>query len=111
MMWIISIILIILTVSILKDTHVKAFESWGRKLIKEYDLKLPIWAILLIIFFGSIPILNIVLFTLFIIFYIIAAYSYIGIETVDYNIKVSIKGKRWVTKVLVLLKKLLCAKV
>lgn len=112
MMWIISITLITLTLCILKDTHVKEY-TWNfrRDLAEEYDLKLPVWLILVILLLGSIPVLNIVIFLVFIGYYAAHVVSDIDGVFTDYIWKPSLKGKNWVTKVILLIKRLLCAKV
>ena len=72
-MWwiIIAIIFILITVCVLKDTHVRVYDSdYYAKLQEEYDLKLPVWALLLIILVYLIPIVNIIAFVAFLAFYI-----------------------------------------
>jgi hypothetical protein len=112
MMWIISIILITLTICILKDTHIKEY-SWlyGRKLIKEYDFELPVWLILVILLLGSLPFFNIVIFLAFVGYYVThVVLDMDSVFTTDIW-KPSLKGKNWVTKAILFIKRLLCAKV
>lgn len=112
MMWIIGIILIALTICILKDTHIQEYTwDYRRSLVDEYDIKLPVWVILVILLLGSIHILNIVLFLAFIGYYISHVVSDVdGIFTANIW-KPSLKGKNWVTKAILLVKKLLCTKI
>lgn len=75
-MWwiIIAIIFILTTVYVLKDTHVKVYDSdYYVELQEEYDLKLPVWALLLIVLVYLIPIVNIVSFISFLVYYIVHA--------------------------------------
>ena len=112
MMWIISIILITLTICILKDTYIKEY-SWlyGKNLIKEYDFELTVWLILVILLLGSLPILNIILFLSFIGYYVTHMFSDTDSVFTTNIWKPSLKGKNWVTKAILFIKRLLCAKV
>lgn len=71
MMWIIAILIIILTLSILKDTHVEVYYRYcgPAKLQEEYDVIVPLWMALIITVLGLLPIANIILFAVFIIYY------------------------------------------
>lgn len=112
-MWIISIILITLTICILKDTHIKEY-SWyyGRKLVKEYDFELPVWLILVILLLGSLPFFNIVFFLSFIGYYVTHVVSDTdSVFTTNDVCKLSLKGKNWVIKAILFIKRLLCTKV
>lgn len=112
MMWIIGIILITLTICILKDTHIQEYTwDYKRRLMDEYDLKLPVWVILVILLLGSIPVLNILVFLAFIGYYIAHVVSDIDSAFTNNILKPLLKGKNWVTKVILLIKRLLCAKV
>jgi hypothetical protein len=112
MMWIIGITLITLTLCILKDTHIQEYTwDYKRRLADEYDLKLPVWVILVILLLGSIPVLNIVFFLVFIGYYVAHVVSDIDGVFTNSIWKPSLKGKNWVTKVILLIKRLLCAKV
>lgn len=112
MMWIISITLITLTICILKDTHIQEYTwDYKRMLMDEYDLKLPVWVILVIILLGSIPGFNIAFFLAFIGYYITHVVSDMDSVFTNNVWKPSLKGKNWVTKVILLIKRLLCAKV
>lgn len=112
MMWFISIILIALTICILKDTHIQEYTwDYKRRLVDEYDLKLPVWVILVIILLGSIPCFNIAVFLAFIGCYIAHVVSDMDSVFTDNVWKPSLKGKNWVTKAILFIKRLLCAKV
>lgn len=111
-MWIIGVILIALTICILKDTHIQEYTwDYKRRLAEEYDLKLPVWVILVILLLGSIPGLNVMLFLAFIGYYITHVVSDADGVFTDNIWKPSLKGKNWVTKAILLAKKLLCTKV
>lgn len=112
MMWIIGIILITLTICILKDTHIQEYTwDYKRRLADEYDLKLPVWVILVIILLGSIPGFNIAFFLAFIGYYIAHVVSDMDSVFTNNVWKPSLKGKNWVTKAILFIKRLLCAKV
>ena len=112
MMWIIGIILIALTICILKDTHIQEYTwDYKRRIADEYDLKLPVWVILVIILLGSIPGFNIAFFLAFIGYYIAHVVSDMDSVFTNNVWKPSLKGKNWVTKAILFIKRLLCAKV
>ena len=112
MMWVIDIILITLTICILKDTHIKEYSwNYGRKLIKEYDFELPVWLILVILLLGSLPVFNIASFLAFIGYYAIHVVLDMDSVFTDDIWKPSLKGKNWVTKAILSITRLLCAKV
>lgn len=70
MIWsLIGIFLTIIIVGMLKDTHCKCYEGLEAK--KEFDIKIPLWVLIIILFIELIPFLNIVLFAAFIILYIV----------------------------------------
>ena len=75
MMWIIAILIIILTLSILKDTHVEVYHGYygSAKLQEEYDVIVPLWIALIVVVLGLLPGTNIILFAVFIIYYAINA--------------------------------------
>ena len=112
-MWwiIIAVIFILITVYILKDTHVEIIKTGCRnKLLEEYDLKLPIWALLLIVLVYLIPIVNIMVFIAFSVCYIIHTVG----DLVDYGDKIyvfSLNGNNWVTKSLLAIKEILNKKI
>ena len=112
MMWFIGIILIALTICILKDTHIQEYTwDYKRRLMDEYDLKLPVWVILVILLLGSIPVLNMAVFLAFIGYYIAHVVSDMDSVFTDNVWKPSLKGKNWVTKAILSIKRLLCVKV
>lgn len=113
MWWIITIIIavifILITVYILKDTHVKVYNLYIN-LREEYDLELPIWALLLIVLIYLIPIINIVAFISFLIYYII--HTVWNPEDWDNEIMVfSLNRNNWVTKSLLAIKEILNKKI
>lgn len=108
MWWIISIIFILVTICVLKDTHIKVYYNYyyKKECAYEYDYKLPIWALLLIVLIYLIPIVNIVVFISFSICYIIHTVG----DLVDYGDKIyvlSLNGNNWVTKSLLAIKEIL----
>jgi hypothetical protein len=112
-MWwiIIAIIFILITIYILKDTHVKVYyRGYYAKLREEYDLKLPVWALLLIILVYLIPIVNIIAFVAFLIFYIVHA-VWDPKDCEDETHMFSLNGNNWVTKSLLAIKEILNKKI
>ena len=114
MWWIIQIIIavifILITVYILKDTHVKVYKNYHTKLKEEYDLELPIWALLLIVLIYLIPFINIVVFIAFLIYYIFHTVG--NLEDWDDEILMySLNGNNWVTKSLLAIKEILNKKI
>ena len=112
MMWIIAILIIILTLGILKDTHVKVYYRCclSAKLQQEYDVVMPVWIALIIVILGLLPIANIILFTAFIVYYAIHA-GWNPDNCVDYTHVFSLKGENIITRFLLVIKNLLCRKV
>ena len=112
MMWIIAILIIILTLSILKDTHVKVYyRCYGpAKLQEEYDVIVPLWVALIIVVLGLLPIANIVLFVAFIIYYAIHA-GWNPDRCDNYTHVFSLRGDSIVTKGLKKIKNLLCKEI
>ena len=111
MWWIIQIIIavifILITVYILKDTHVKVYNLYIKE---EYDLELPIWALLLIVFVYLIPIINIVAFVSFLVYYIV--HTVWNLEDWDNEVMIfSLNRKNWVTKSLLTIKEILNKKI
>lgn len=66
-------VMVIITVLILKDTHVTVYYASYRKreVIEDYDFKVPVWLVLIILILGFIPVLNIILYIVGYVFYII----------------------------------------
>lgn len=112
MMWIIAILIIILTLSILKDTHVKVYyrHCSPAKLQEEYDVIVPLWMALIIVVLGLLPIANIILFATFIIYYAIYT-GWNPNEGEDYTHVFSLRGDNIVTRGLLKVKILLCKRV
>lgn len=111
-MWVITILIIILTLSILKDTHVKVYYncSTRAKLIKEYYVIVQLWEALSIVILGLLPIANIVLFVVFIIYYTIHA-GWNPDRCYNYTHVFSLRGDNIVTKGLLKVKNLLCKEI
>ena len=111
-MWVIAILIIILTLSILKDTHVKVYyRSFGSaKLQKEYDVIVPLWVALIITVLSLLPIANITLLVTFIIYYAIHA-GWNPDKCDRYTHVFSLRGDNIVTKGLLKVKNLLCKKI
>lgn len=108
-MWIIGILIIILTLGILKDTHVKVYyRCYGpAKLQKEYDAVIPLWIALIITVLGLVPVTNITLFVAFIIYYIVHA-KWNPNKCDDYTHVFSLRGDNIVTRGLLKVKSILC---
>lgn len=74
-MWgiIIATVFILITVYVLKDTHIKVYDGYcySSRLQNEYDFKLPVWALLLIVLVYLIPVANIIAFIGFLVYYIV----------------------------------------
>lgn len=111
-MWIIAILIIILTLSILKDTHVEVYyRCYGpAELQEEQDVIVPLWMALIIVVLGLLPIANIILFAAFIIYYSIHA-GWNPNECDNYTHVFSLRGDNIVTKGLLKVKNLLCKKI
>lgn len=112
-MWwiIIAIIFILITTYVLKDTHVKVYNGvYYAKLQEEYDLKLPVWALLLIVPVYLIPIVNIMAFVFFLAYYIEHA-VWDPREYDDETHVFSLNGNNWVTKSLLAIKEILNKKI
>ena len=112
MMWVIAILIIILTLSILKDTHVKVYYRYygPAELQEEYDVVVPLWVALITVVLGLLPIANITLFAVFIIYYAIHV-GWNPNECEGYTHVFSLKGKNVITRCLLVIKNLLCRKV
>lgn len=109
-MWwiIIAIVFILITVGVLKDTHVKVYDSYcySSRSQDEYDLKLPVWALLLIVLVYIVPVMNIIAFIAFLVYYIVHAVwnpSTLHDETHVF----SLNGNNQMTKTLLAIKEVL----
>lgn len=109
MMLVIAILIIILTLSILKDTHVKVYYKYysTARLQEEYDITIPLWIALIIVVLGLLPIANIILFAVFIIYYAIHA-GWNPNECDNFTHVFSLGGNNIITKGLLKVKNLLC---
>lgn len=98
--------------SILKDTHVEVYYRCcgPAKLQKEYDVIVPLWMVLIITVLGLLPIINIILFVAFIIYYAIHA-RWDPNECNDYIHVFSLRGDNIVIKGLLKVENLLCKRV
>lgn len=112
MMWVIVILIIILTLSILKDTHVEVYYRCHgpAKLQEEYDIIVPLWMALIVVALALLPGANIILFAVFIIYYAIHA-GWNPNECDDYTHVFSLRGDNIVTRGLLKVKNLLCKRV
>lgn len=112
-MWwiIIDVIFILITTYLLKDTHVEIIRGgYHTKLLEEYDLELPIWALLLIVLVYLIPLINIAVFISFLVYYIVHVVR--NPEGCYGEIRVfSLNGNNWVTKSLLAIKEILNKKI
>lgn len=111
MMWI-TAILIILTLSILKDTHVKMYYRYygPAKLQEEYDVIVPLWMALIIVVLGLLPMVSTILFVAFIIYYAIHAWWNPN-ECEGCTHVFSLRGENIVTRGLLKVKSLLCKRI
>lgn len=112
-MWVIAILIIILTLSILRDTHVEVYYrhcGCVAKLQEEYDVAIPLWMALIITVLGLLPIANIILFAVFIIYYAIHA-GWDPNECSGHTHVFSLRGDNIVTRGLLKVKNLLCKRV
>lgn len=95
--------MIIVTVLILKDTHVTVYwtgySSNYANIDEEYDIKVPIWAVLLIIVLGFVPVLNIVLYMVGYIYYAIHA-LWNPNRNGGYTHKYTLRGRNVLTKII-----------
>lgn len=108
MIWsLIGIFLTIIIVGMLKDTHCVCYD--GLKAKEEFDIKIPLWALIIILLIELIPFFNIVLFIAFIIWHIIKSCG----EPDRFYDKClfSLRGETYVGQVLVIIKNFLNIKV
>lgn len=93
-------VMVIITVLILKDTHVTVYYNrYSRSvaLIEEdYDLKVPVWLVLVIL--GFIPVLNIMLYTVGYLFYIVHA-VWNPDKLSGYTHKFNLRGNNFLTRI------------
>lgn len=91
----------------MKDTHFKCYD--GMKVVEEFDIRIPLWFLIIIILVEQIPFLNIILFLTFIIAYFIFS----NMKPEMYLVKdiPSLKGETYVGKIVIKIKKLLCTEI
>lgn len=91
----------------MKDTHFKCYN--GMKVVEEFDIRIPLWFLIIIILVEQIPFLNIILFLTFIIAYFIFS----NMKPEMYLVKdiPSLKGETYVGKIVIKIKKLLCTEI
>ena len=108
MFWIIiGIFLTIIIVGILKDTHCVCYN--GLEVDEEFDIKIPMWLLIIILLIDLIPFYNIVLFIAFIIWYIVKSCG--KPDMFDEKCLLSLRGETYVGKVLIIIKNFLNIKV
>lgn len=107
----ISIIIIVLTIAILKDTRIEHYKrdycgNFYRDLydVQESNIKLPIWAVTLIILLGLVPIANVILFLIGLVVY---WYHLTPEKYADEYYMFSLRGDNLITKFLLFIKKIL----
>lgn len=91
----------------MKDTHFKCYN--GMKVVEEFDIRISLWFLIIIILVEQIPFLNIILFLTFIIAYFIFS----NMKPEMYLVKdiPSLKGETYVGKIVIKIKKLLCTEI
>ena len=91
----------------MKDTHFKCYN--GMKVVEEFDIRIPLWFLIIIILVEQIPFLNIILFLTFIIAYFIFS----NMKPEMYLVKYipSLKGETYVGKIIIKIKKLLSTEI
>lgn len=65
----VGIILTIIIVGIMKDTHVIMYN--GMKISEEHDIEIPLWLLCVVLFIELIPLINIIAFIGFVVWYVI----------------------------------------
>lgn len=98
--------------SILKDTHVEVYYRYHSpaRLQEEYDVIVPLWMALIVVVLGLLPVANIILFAVFIIYYAIhAGWSPDWCD--NYTHVFSLRGDSIITKGLLKMKNLLCREI
>lgn len=97
---VICTVMVIIMVLILKDTYVTVYyNGYSRSvaLIEEdYDLKVPVWLVLVIL--GFIPVLNIMLYTVGYLFYIVHA-VWNPDKLSGYTHKFNLRGNNFLTRI------------
>lgn len=91
----------------MKDTHFKCYN--GMKVVEESEARIPLWFFIIIILVEQIPVLNILLFLAFLVAYFIFS----NMKPEMYLVKYipSLKGKTYVGKIVIKIKKLLSTEI
>ena len=100
---VICTVMVIITVLILKDTHVTVYYNWYSRSValieeEDYDLKVPVWLVLVILILGFIPVLNIMLYTVGYLFYIVHA-VWNPDKLSGYTHKFNLRGNNFLTRI------------
>lgn len=99
---VICTVMAIVTVLILKDTNVTVYYSEysrsGALIEEDYDLKVPVWLVLVILILGFIPVLNIMLYTVGYLFYIVHA-VWNPDKLFGYTHKFNLRGNNFLTRI------------
>lgn len=93
---VICTVMVIITVLILKDTHVTVYYNGYSRSV--YDLKVPVWLVLVILILGFIPVLNIMLYTVGYLFYIVHA-VWNPDRLSGYTHKFNLRGNNFLTRI------------
>lgn len=93
----ISLFIIILTASIIKDTHVTVYKPYSNGVYKEYNWELSIGLLLFIILVGLLPYVNIIVFVICFCCYIVFCHN---VDDSDYTPVLSLRGDNKVTKLI-----------
>lgn len=93
----IPLFIIILTVAIVKDTHVTIYKPYSDKIYKEYNWELSIGLLLVIILVGLLPYVNIIVFAVCFCCYIVFSHN---MDDSDYTPVLSLRGDNKVTKLI-----------
>lgn len=109
--YIIPFLILIVTSFILHDTHIKIYWKFGREFsfVEEYDFDLYVWEIIIIAMLSFIPILNIFLFFIFSITYLVHA-AWNPRKCTGYTHVFRLRGNNIFTKLMLLVCKFLCKK-
>lgn len=98
---VICTVMVIVTVLILKDTHITVYYNGYRSALlieEDYDLKVPVWLVLVILILGFIPVLNIILYMVGYLFYIVHA-VWNPYKLSGYIHKFDLRGNNFLTKI------------
>ena len=93
----ISLFIIILTVAIIKDTHVTIYKPYSNRIEEEYNWELSVGLLLVIILVGLLPYVNIIVFAICFCCYIVFSHN---MDDSDYTPVLSLRGDNKVTKLI-----------